>query len=1488
MNPRRSSQLGLGLRRGETTVGQVLERIRTQSRDESEKGRWFENLVARVLTENPEYEIEAVHRWADWPERPAITGLDARDIGIDLVARHAEGDWVAIQCKCYAADARVGKAQIDSFLAATQLSGSGARPAFAMRWIVATCGWTRTAERQIQLLSPAVRRLDFLRHADDPISEKVAERPVRQPWPLQAEAIDNVVGGLRNHDRGRLVMACGTGKTFTSLRIAERLVANGGRILFLAPSIALVSQARREWLRHTTRGLRCRVVCSDATAGGRGETRNDIGPSELECAVTSDPEDIASVLSANVGGERTRVIFCTYQSLRQVTAAQVEHEAPPFDLALMDEAHRTTGVTAAPGVKLDSGFRAVHDDARLKTNKRLYMTATPRIYSASSKGRLAAKGMTTVDMGDPEVYGPELHCLTFARAVNAEMLSDYRVIVLGVHESAAPAGVSGQLIALGESESGTRPLVVTAEDVTRLVGTSLAINGATQGPQADRPARLHRTIAFANSIARSSFYARGMKLPELRKVTTRRLREADSDAAGSLPVDARHLDARDSALERSRALRDLARAGSQKVARVLFNVGLFGEGVDVPALDAIVFMEPRQSQVDIVQAVGRVMRRAPGKRFGYIVVPIAIEPGKDVAAALAAGTGGYSALGKVLRALQAHDGRLAEDPLRFVHVSTTNEGGGAGGSGGGGATGGDDGQIRIDLDGAMEGLYAHVVAASGLGKPGLQVSRDIEYAVRSAAGILVEGGLAAELARLLGLPREAKERDVCTIASLLLANACLLHRRLAEVPGMESLPRLNAVGGASDPAAVLRGAWEIVLKRDYAPVFEAPLEVLHLLPPRRWAGHALNILAECANRVADSLSALGYDHAGPLYHRILPNAKAYGAFYTNNVSALMLARLAMAPEFCDWSDENQVTSLRIMDPACGTGTLLMAALQTIKRRAEEATSDQDGERLHRTLVENVLCGLDVNRTAIQFAACNLTLGAPTVDYRRMNLLTLKHGPQPDKSVRSGSLEMLRATDRGDDLHALIRPLRSLAGLSAQQVDRTGDAEFPLRDLDAVIMNPPFTTNDKRNQLFGKAVAKRMQAHELTIRNELESIDPGAEGVIDSNSVGTYFTPLADSLLHSERGVLAKVLPVTACTNASGLAERKYLARRFHIERVVTSHDPARISFSESTGIHECLLVARRHAARPRPPTEFVSLRKMPTTPEEAIAAADAIAGGDVGEWGRVARWPSASIEVGDWSAVQWYDAGLVEVVRTIEASSLLETVTTHYDVGPGGRGVRGAFQACDQDVENAVQLFWSIGAELRQTVEGEPEAWRRPKYGKEAIAARYWKQRSSVLVAERYDTVGGRLTALWTSEPSVGSGWIPVSVRNDRRARGLATWWNSTPARLVLLNQRSRKLTYPRWSLNQLRRVPIPKRDNPAWERLAEAYEAVRGVELLPMNRAEECPARRIIDGAAAQALGVSEGLVADWRRRLADEPTVTNRVAPTAADNRGGPARPE
>ncbi|MDE2924434.1 MAG: DEAD/DEAH box helicase family protein [Acidobacteriota bacterium] len=1446
---------------GDLTAGELLRRIRNTSRTEAEKGQWFENLFAQLARNEPEFELEEVWRWAQWPDRKRLTGLSGQDIGVDLVARHQDGTLIAIQCKCYASHHRVTKADVQSFLAGSQ------QEIFGLRWIVTTSRWGRTAENLIQ--DTNIRRIDFRSYQDRRITAKEVKRPVRQPWPLQEEAIESVLQGLKHHNRGRLIMACGTGKTFTALRIAERIVPAGEAILFLAPTIALVSQARREWLTHTTRPLSSLVVCSDPYAGGRNE-QEDISISELECPVVSNPEEIAAKL---MSAPHTKVVFCTYQSLLRITEAQERYGVEPFALAVADEAHRTTGVLNRPREKVD--FQLVHDGERLLARKRLYMTATPRIYTEKSKSRLAKREVEVVDMSDETTYGPQFHRLRFKTAVDDGKLSDYRVIVLGVDQSRVTPGLRTRLEGLAEGDRKSQP---TMNDITRVLGVSLAINGLSEGKGIERPDRLPRTMAYANSIKRSKWFAAALMDPFVKGATTRRLRGEDR----AWSVEAEHLDASASALDRSQALRRLSSAGKDGTLRVLCNVKLFTEGVDVPSLNAVAFLDPRDSQVDVVQAVGRVMRRAEDKNFGYIVVPVVVQPGMDVADALRNSREGYHTLGKVLRALQAHDERLHEDIARFVQVYEPKPDPNAPGDPRDDPPGLFD---DLELEPADEGIFAHVAAASGLGQPGKLVADEIAWAVQRAAEIFQNEEVEEPLADALDLPadNEQARKAARTIAALLLCNACLMHRRLRDVRDMRMLPGLGRVGATDDPSSVLKASWSTILEFDYKPVFEPALAALNALPTNEGIRSALRGLSECADNLADSLNDLGYDHAGPLYHRILGSAKSDGAFYTNNVSALLLARLALDETFVDWSDPQAVEKLRIIDPACGTGTLLMAALRTIKARMREvgALGEGSDEQLHRTLVQEVLCGLDINRHGVQLAACNLTLGAPSVDYARMNLHTMQHGPQDEETVRAGSLEILRQREDGlqPTLFQMASKLQGTDALGTPwEADEAG-SDFPLNDVDLVIMNPPFTRNTKRGEKFTGDAKKRMQERELRIRDELMKRDQQAGDVINANSIRTSFTPLADQLLQYERGVIAEVLPATACIGASGELERRFLAERFHIERIVTSHDPKRINFSENTGIHESLLICRRrNGSTEAAPTEFVSLRRMPASAKEAIEAADAIAAGSEA-WASRTFWPEKRMRAGDWTPVQWYDGSLAHAAREIEDSPGLEPLGARHAVGPAGRRVQDAFRRCEASAEGAVPGFHSVSSKIRQTMRGTNDVWYQPRPGKEPLAERYLEQRSHLLLPFRFRTTNGRLTAVWTPAPSFGY-WVPVEVEDEHTATALAAWCNSTPVRLMLLNRRARALTYPVWVLEHLREIRIPKPDSPAWDGLAAAYTQACELELRPMRQAEECMVRRVIDRAAAMALDADEAQFAEWRRKLSREPTVSNEPANRTGDD--------
>ena len=896
------------------SAGAILYRIRKESRDEAEKGRWFEQLFMRLALQQPEFEIDEIWRWPDWPEREALTGLDGRDMGVDLVARRTSGEFVAIQCKCYDEKRRLGKGEINKFLGGSQ------QPIFRLRWIVATCRWGPIAENAILNAHPQVSQIDFREYLNIQLQDEDAKRPVQKPWPLQEEAIEDVVTGLTNHDRGRLIMACGTGKTFTALRIAEKIVASGERILFTAPTIALVSQARREWLRHTTRKLKSVVVCSDRTAGGRNENE-DIRISELECPVSTDPAEIANSLK---GEGLTRVVFCTYQSLGRVTEAQRLHGAPSFDLAIADEAHRTTGALRdgrRSGILRKIDFQEFHDDERLRARKRLYMTATPRIYTESSKKKLADRGVDVVDMGDYDVYGPELHRLPFAKAVHHNMLSDYRVIVLGVGEGSVTPGLRRRLEDLNTSKKPKK--APTTNDMTRVLGVSLAVNGVTEGKALEQPGKLQRTMTFANSIARSKWYAEALMDSLVLSATTRRMQ-----TGRAMRVVARHLDASASALQRNRELRALEQADKEGECRLVCNVRLFTEGVDVPSLDAVAFLDPRSSQVDVVQAVGRVMRKAPGKRFGYIIIPVVVEPGSDVAGALERGKEGYGTVGRVLRALQSHDGRLTETPAKFIQVYEQDKEKAPWDSSGEEVdeAKGDYLLRELQLKEAELGIYAHVAAASGLGKPGQIVADEIAEAVRRASAVFQDEEMEYPLAKALDLVPEIDggAKGVCTVAALMLCNACLLQRRLRDEPGMKTILRLDKVAGTKHPREILEAAWEAILEKDYAPVFRPALAALGALGDGKEIDNAIRMVAECANRVADSLSDLGLRPRGTalpphsrvgqerwrlLYEQPFSRHAGPSSFHAG------LCRL-VRPGSC-WETPNHRSGLRDRDPSHG-------------------------------------------------------------------------------------------------------------------------------------------------------------------------------------------------------------------------------------------------------------------------------------------------------------------------------------------------------------------------------------------------------------------------------------------------------------------------------------------------------------------------------------------------------------------------------------------
>ena len=868
------------------TAGAALETIFREARNVAERGRWFEEITLSLLTVEPDLDIKEAWLWAAWPDKPAER--DARDLGVDIVAEANDGRLIAVQCKCQNDGTTLAKGSINSFMAE-----AGTRDIYDELWVVSNVALSRNADTALRGLKTPCKHILFQRYSDTPL-EAGQSPDRRQPNLPQQKAIAAVLEGFADHKQGKLIMACGSGKTFTALRIAESLMAEVDQptMLFAAPSIALVGQARREWLSHCVRPLSTIIVCS-SKAEGRPISRDeaaDISAHELSCAVTTEPAEIATFMRRR---RRGSAVFCTYQSLARVVDAQRKHQAPDFHLAIADEAHRTTGAFDKTAEGRETDWRLFLDPDRLGAVRRLYMTATPRIYTAESKNRAARHGVNVVDMDSPE-YGPTFHELSFRDAVNHRLLCDYRVIVLAVKNTmpltdAVRDAFKQAVDESGMSSSRTKRREVTSSEQLRLLGTSLAVNGAIEGDEIDVPKCLPRTLTFANTCAMSDWIARAIKDGRTQRLTSYRM----SVKQTARKVEAVHLDATTPANTRLVEL-DKLRKATDADCRMISNVRLFSEGIDIPALDGIVFFEARRAQIDIVQAVGRVMRKAEGKKLGYVVVPVVVPPGANVLDALSNSDEGFDRIGAVLCALQSHDPSLADRMSDYVHIAQPAGPKDAGGKREG-MIGGEQAEMPFDLSEAKDAIYAYIGSAAGFHNRKDLVEGHIRTAVEAAASMITDAELAGAMGEVLGLPIGEKEerRNAATLAALLIVNGMILGHRLApRIDGLrdDAIQRLRFT---PKPYSACRQAWRTILRKDYAPIFFPALAVLEQLKDDAHAP-IITYMASSSLEVATTLSDFSYDHSGPLFHRILgKRGEADGAFYTNNLAALLLAGLAI-------------------------------------------------------------------------------------------------------------------------------------------------------------------------------------------------------------------------------------------------------------------------------------------------------------------------------------------------------------------------------------------------------------------------------------------------------------------------------------------------------------------------------------------------------------------------------------------------------------------
>lgn len=678
----------------------ILEHYQKYSYSERDKGTRFEELMRRFMITNPLYadELNTVWLWADFPFRNDFGG---KDIGIDLVAKTKSGEYWAIQCKCYAPSTTIAKGDVDTFLSTSGkyfTDELGQRRRFARRlWIATTDRWSKEANITLQNQEPAVNRLgpydlrtapvDWQKLYDGESGQKALTQK-KTPRPHQQDAIAKAHVYYQTHDRGKMISACGTGKTYTALKIVEDQTQKNGFALFLVPSIALLSQTLREWMNDTTGRIYPVCICSDASSSKTDSAdKGDLSTLDLPFPATTDVEKAVSQLRTRFDQQKKNggmvIIFSTYQSIDVVHAIQdrLLHAAPSmalidgnsqlslptvvaeanrkapidpdraiFDIIVCDEAHRTTGTTLAG--KEESSFVKVHDNNFLQARHRLYMTATPRLYTEPAKSKAKQDNVILCSMDDEKLYGEEFFRLGFGEAVSKGLLSDYKVLVLTIGEDQIPPALQ-EAIASKDTEIDT-------DDAAKLIGCVNALSKRmvenSESVKNTDPGFMHTALAFCSNIKNSK---------RITAIFNNYAQEyydslTADQRAEMVHVSSEHVDGSMNAMKRQEKLDWLQQSiGQEEDCHILTNVRCLSEGIDVPALDAIIFLSARNSQVDVVQSVGRVMRKPKNgtKKYGYIIIPVVVPANVEPEKALDESKD-FATIWAVLNALRAHDDRF--------------------------------------------------------------------------------------------------------------------------------------------------------------------------------------------------------------------------------------------------------------------------------------------------------------------------------------------------------------------------------------------------------------------------------------------------------------------------------------------------------------------------------------------------------------------------------------------------------------------------------------------------------------------------------------------------------------------------------------------------------------------------------------------------------------------------------------------------------------
>ena len=765
------------------------------------------------------------------------------------------------------------------------------------------------------------------------------------------------------------------------------------------------------------------------------------------------------------------------------------------------------------------------------------------------------------------------------------------------------------------------------------------------------------------------------------------------------------------------------------------------------------------------------------------------------------------------------------------------------------------------------------------------ILRKFSSGLKKAAGYL-DDDQAAGAVRVANIPLPSKEdllrkpqvkEHPRLRLALLVASAALFQANLDGLslrkPRIDARDETSYEGGwppqklkdclaEQDVVGALTEAWQRILAYDYRPVFESAVNVLNKLPPGAAALKFARRAARAGLSAANSLGGQHHDLLGRVFHLILQTAAPTGAFYTSAAAATLLAGLSIKPEHAQ-----QFPELTVVDPACGTGTLLVAVANQLRYLNPDAAGDAGG----KYLIEDVLSGYDIEAAAIQLAAVALGLMNPRVKFERMGVNRIEYGEAPGGEGVAGSLE----------LYGKTAAVNMLVPMSAQVDTGKEDVVRALRH-DVVIMNPPFTRDSLRHDHLGKDAEEAVKAREAEIFK--------GEPATLRNSAGLFLL-LGERLCDEETGTMAMVLPTVSCASPSGKPIWEKLLKTFHLETVVTTHDRHRVFFSENTKISESLFVLRRLNKDNRgAPTKFINLKSNPAKESEALRVVGDINSGTL----KGVMWPWERIEAGEWTPVKFLSRYLAETSYQWFAEKELGCVRLGdlAEVGPHGRRTRDAYERGDVGEPDELGR-WGLwfnnqddaaknAAPAKQTLLAKPDCslWRKPDMAN--LADHYWEQSGQLLLPDQFRPGSTRTFAVWLENPVLGSWWSPVRALADANGRVLeeevkdwekstCVYLNSTVGVLAQIWTSSPKvLERPVMPLEGTRNIPIPDLTGSQAARLARVFEDLAERPLKAFRDSDDDAVRVQLDAAVCETLDWDIKKVEEARSALVAEPSVT------------------